>query len=63
MQPNGSLGQGPNLNKHAAQSQFVKKPLQADRKKKYFHVSNFKFILTWVLFALLVGFLIWFALS
>jgi hypothetical protein len=62
MQPNGSLGPGPDLNRQAAQANFVKKPLNKDKKHPY-HVSNFKFYATIVLFLGLVGLLIWFALS
>jgi hypothetical protein len=63
MQPNGSMGSGPDLNRAAAQSQFVKKPVQSNQKKKYFHVSNFKLISTLILFGLIVGLLVWIALS
>lgn len=62
MQPNGSLGQGPDLNRQAAQATFVKKPSQ-QHKKRHFHVSDFKFYVTLILFIGLVGLLIWFALS
>lgn len=63
MQPNGSMGSGPNLNRQAAQAQFVKKPNHPDKKKKYFHVSNLKFVATLIIFGLIVWFLISLALS